>query len=134
MAPIELGNRRGLKKSQAVKVGKRIGNVVVGSVNFSYAINWLHLTPLVSGLAHSVPGAQSKTPARRTSSAHDNLDPEQDRAYQAGNDDGDHGLESVTLHPAEDDKAVAWRLDLVVEQLEAVTKPERGDLALDQAF
>ena len=36
------------------------------------------------------------------------------------------------MHAAEDDEAVARRLDLVVEQLEAVAEPERSDLALDQ--
>jgi hypothetical protein len=50
MAPIEPGNGRAFEKCQAVKVGKRIGDVIVGSVNFSYAVNWLHLTPFASGL------------------------------------------------------------------------------------
>lgn len=57
MAPIELGNGRAFEKCQAVKLGKRIGDVVVGSVNFSYAINWLHLMPIASGIGGSVSGA-----------------------------------------------------------------------------
>ena len=36
------------------------------------------------------------------------------------------------MHAAEDDEAVPGRFDLVVEHLEAVTEPERGDLRFDQ--
>lgn len=36
------------------------------------------------------------------------------------------------LHAAEDDDAVARRLDLVAIELETAADPERGDLALDQ--
>jgi len=38
----------------------------------------------------------------------------------------------VPVHAAEDDEAVARRLDLVGEQLEAMTKTERSNLAFDQ--
>ena len=41
-------------------------------------------------------------------------------------------IASVPVHAAEDDEAVARRLDLVGEQLEAMTKTERSNLAFDQ--
>jgi len=46
MSPIELRDGCAFEKCQAVKVGKRIGDVVVSSVNFSYPVNWLHFSPV----------------------------------------------------------------------------------------
>ncbi len=40
----------------------------------------------------------------------------------------------VILHALKDDEAVARRLDLVAEELEAAADAERSDLALDQAL
>jgi hypothetical protein len=62
------------------------------------------------------------------------LDAKPDRSDKAGDDDSDDRLESIALHAAKDDEAVAGRLDLVAEDLELRTQPERGDLAFDQAL
>src|SRR4029077_10420082 len=62
------------------------------------------------------------------------LDAQQNRADKTRNDHGNDSLESITLHPPEDDEAIAGRFDLVVEGLEPVAEAERGDLALNQAF
>ena len=42
MTPIELRNRRAFKESEAVKVGQRLGDIVVLPVDFPYTI---HLPP-----------------------------------------------------------------------------------------
>jgi hypothetical protein len=62
------------------------------------------------------------------------FDAQPNSADQSGDDDGDYCLESVTLHATEDDEAISRSLDLVAEDLEALTETKRGKLIFDQTL
>src|SRR6188768_2682865 len=70
----------------------------------------------------------------RGSFAEHDLEAEPHRADKTGDDDGDHRLERIALHAAEDDDAVAGRCDLVAVDSELVAEAQRRDLAFYQAL
>src|SRR4051794_12589168 len=75
-----------------------------------------------------------RSPRLSESFAERRLDPEPDGSDKARDDHSNDRLESIALHATKDDDAVAGRFDLVAEQPEAASDPERSDLALNQAL